>query len=145
VWTCSKCATRIDPAFDVCWRCGTSSDGVEDPDFVSADEAEPIDDPIVDHPALPDEFDDGDRFAADESEAPLNLVACFTPDTQSVAEAKFVADQLLAEGIPATVENTHSAKVGWCRVVVRADDLERARRWVEEYEERRRAKRSEQE
>jgi len=48
VWHCSKCEERIGESFDVCWQCGTSYDGVEDPDFVSEttsdrpDEATPV-------------------------------------------------------------------------------------------------------
>lgn len=40
-WTCSKCGTRVDAGFDTCWSCGTSIDGVEDPNFVTADEIVP--------------------------------------------------------------------------------------------------------
>jgi hypothetical protein len=37
-WICSKCAETVDAGFLVCWSCGTSIDGVDDPSFVSADE-----------------------------------------------------------------------------------------------------------
>jgi hypothetical protein len=37
-WACSKCGETVDAGFLVCWSCGTSIDGVEDPSFVSADE-----------------------------------------------------------------------------------------------------------
>jgi hypothetical protein len=46
-WVCSKCQTRVEPGFDVCWNCGTSIEGVEDPTFVVADEAEPEDEAAV--------------------------------------------------------------------------------------------------
>ncbi len=40
--------SKVDPSFDVCWNCGTSVDGVEDPTFVKADDAGPIEaDPVV--------------------------------------------------------------------------------------------------
>jgi hypothetical protein len=37
-WTCSKCGETVDAGFLVCWSCGTSIEGVEDPSFVRADE-----------------------------------------------------------------------------------------------------------
>jgi hypothetical protein len=33
MWTCLKCGEEIDNGFDLCWGCGTSADGVEDPGF----------------------------------------------------------------------------------------------------------------
>ena len=44
MWKCPKCQTKVDDSFEVCWSCGTTPDGIEDPNFVTADEAEPIDD-----------------------------------------------------------------------------------------------------
>jgi hypothetical protein len=35
VWECKKCCEPIEDSFDACWRCGTSSDGVEDASFQS--------------------------------------------------------------------------------------------------------------
>ena len=56
MWTCPKCASKVDPSFEVCWNCGTSPDGVVDPTFVSADDAGPIEaDPVI--PALDVEQD----------------------------------------------------------------------------------------
>jgi hypothetical protein len=39
-WTCVKCGETVDAGFLVCWSCGTSIDGVEDPSFVSVQETE---------------------------------------------------------------------------------------------------------
>jgi hypothetical protein len=36
MWTCAKCREEVEPAFDVCWKCGTSKEGVEDPAFGKA-------------------------------------------------------------------------------------------------------------
>ena len=33
MWKCKKCGERVENAFAVCWNCGTSRDGVEDPSF----------------------------------------------------------------------------------------------------------------
>ena len=33
MWTCSKCYERLEDNFDVCWKCGTSQSGVEDPGY----------------------------------------------------------------------------------------------------------------
>ena len=32
-WTCSQCGQSVPGGFEVCWNCGTSKDGVPDPDF----------------------------------------------------------------------------------------------------------------
>src|SRR5262249_35113988 len=34
MWTCPKCSKKIDDTFEICWACGTSVDGVEDPHFL---------------------------------------------------------------------------------------------------------------
>ncbi|MEJ7638381.1 MAG: hypothetical protein WKF75_10510 [Singulisphaera sp.] len=39
MWTCPKCGSQVDPSFDVCWSCGTTPEGFEDPTFVKADDA----------------------------------------------------------------------------------------------------------
>jgi hypothetical protein len=33
MWTCAKCNETVDDRFEVCWKCGTSREGVENPDF----------------------------------------------------------------------------------------------------------------
>ena len=41
MWKCIKCGEDIEDTFDVCWNCGTSKDGVEDPNFQSKIDAAP--------------------------------------------------------------------------------------------------------
>jgi len=43
MWQCPRCREEIEEAFDVCWACGTSREGVEDRLFK----------PVVDQPELP--------------------------------------------------------------------------------------------
>ncbi|MDG2221701.1 MAG: hypothetical protein P8L85_09985 [Rubripirellula sp.] len=33
MWICSKCQESVEDSFDLCWSCGTSKDGTEDPEF----------------------------------------------------------------------------------------------------------------
>lgn len=33
MWECKKCRERVEGSFEVCWNCGTTRDGVEDPSF----------------------------------------------------------------------------------------------------------------
>jgi hypothetical protein len=40
VWECKKCQERVEDTFDVCWTCGTSKEGVEDPSFRPEADAE---------------------------------------------------------------------------------------------------------
>jgi hypothetical protein len=37
MWQCVKCREKLEDSFDICWHCGTSKDGTEDPDFRKAD------------------------------------------------------------------------------------------------------------
>jgi hypothetical protein len=39
MWQCGKCRERVEDNFEVCWNCGTSRDGTEDPNFRKAEEA----------------------------------------------------------------------------------------------------------
>jgi outer membrane protein assembly factor BamB len=39
MWNCPKCGVKVDPSFDVCWSCGTTKDGIEDPAFVREGES----------------------------------------------------------------------------------------------------------
>jgi hypothetical protein len=47
MWQCPKCQSTVGNSFDVCWACGTTLDGIEDPDFVTADEGEPAEEILV--------------------------------------------------------------------------------------------------
>lgn len=38
MWQCMKCQERVEDTFEVCWNCGTSKDGAEDPNFRKADD-----------------------------------------------------------------------------------------------------------
>jgi hypothetical protein len=40
MWKCQKCRETQEDSFEVCWNCGTSKEGVEDPTFATADEGE---------------------------------------------------------------------------------------------------------
>jgi hypothetical protein len=146
MWTCPKCRSKVDDSFEVCWSCGTTPDGVEDPNFVTADEAEPIVDPTAD---LDPETDDPlDEFAG----TPLpDLVECYMASNPT--EAKFVADRLTEEGIPALADRQDINMVmggfkpqmwGYGpKVRIRPKDLPRAKAWLEAYEQHRKAKQKE--
>lgn len=133
MWTCPKCATKVDPSLDVCWNCGTSVDGVEDPTFVRADEELP--------PASPLDLDmpKGDKPLPEPS-TPLagDLVECYW--ALDLMQAKFLADQLSDQGIPAVADtqDMHDALGSMSsgpRVWVRAEDLARARAWLAKYDQ----------
>jgi hypothetical protein len=81
-WICSKCGETVDAGFLVCWSCGTSIEGVEDPAFVRADENAPGD----------DEFQ-AITFLDDDLQAPKSGPAarrCFL--CQGPLEPGFIAD-----------------------------------------------------
>ena len=132
MWTCPKCGTKVDPSFDVCWSCGTTAEGIEDPTFVPADAPSPENSPLdLDMPKgeglLPEPATDlgGD------------LVECYW--ALDVMQAKFLADQLSDNGIPAVsdLHDMHDALGSMSsgpRVWVRAADLPRARAWLDSYD-----------
>jgi hypothetical protein len=141
-WHCPKCGEDVDDDFDLCWSCGTSPDGTEDPGFVTADEADPIP-----HEGATD-FPDDDPLA-DFGGTPLpDLVECYT--AENTVEAKFVVDRLSEIGIPAVADKVDVNLLlgGWKpemwgygpRVRVRPEDLPRAQTWLKAYRERRKGR-----
>ena len=101
MWQCPKCRSKVDDSFDVCWSCGTSVDGIEDPDFVVADLADPIPDE-----ESPKEMTFDDPLA-DFAGTPLpDLVEIYM--AENTVEAKFIADQLMELGIPAVADGAMS-------------------------------------
>jgi hypothetical protein len=144
MWTCPKCHAKVDDGFEICWSCGTTPDGIEDPDFITADEAEPIADPPLDLDPKMEELLE-DEFAG----TPLpDLVECHMAG--NTTEAKFIADRLTEQGIPALADKHDINMVmgglqpqmwGYGpRVRVRPEDLPRALAWLKEYEGYRKSK-----
>ena len=148
MWTCPKCSAKVEPTYEICWRCGTSPEGVEDPDFVRADEAGPIETaPLV--PGLkPGAGVEGDLTHDDAGHDPADLVECYL--ARDVMQARDLAEELTARGIPAVADTqdlrlrgaggavTNALAVGnpylGPRVWVRKEDWAQARAWIEEYE-----------
>ncbi|MBX6313805.1 MAG: hypothetical protein IRY99_12940 [Isosphaeraceae bacterium] len=138
MWTCPKCGAKVDPSFDVCWQCGTSREGVEDPSFVPADQAEPIPDP----PVVPELNVATAPGEAVPGAAEDQMVECY--QAISLMEAQFLANKLNEEGIPAVADTQdfQDALGTWDgnpRVYCRARDLDRARAWLRDYDTRRKA------
>jgi hypothetical protein len=133
MWTCPKCSNKVDSTFEVCWACGTTPDGVEDPKFVPADAPPPPVSPLdLDMPK-------GDEPVplASSPEAG-DLVECYW--ALDVMQAKFLADQLTDRGIPAVADmhDMHDALGSMSsgpRVRVRTEDLPRAKAWLDEYDQ----------
>jgi hypothetical protein len=136
MWRCPNCHSTVDDSLEVCWSCGATPEGVEDGSFVTADLAGPIaiekvpkgsavDDPLADFAgtAMPD------------------LVECYM--ASNTIEAKFVADQLMEQGIPAIADTGAFNVIGGygAKVRVRQDDLLRALGWLKAYEHRCRSRR----
>ena len=143
MWRCPKCRSKVDDSFEVCWSCGTTADGIEDPNFVTADEADPIPDEEI------PEGTDVDDPLADFAGTPMPaLVECYMAG--DTIEAKFIADQLMEQGIPAVADrrNGNFSIGGWRpemwgygpKVRVREDDFPRAQAWLKAYEQRRKSR-----
>jgi len=132
MWNCPKCGVKVDERFEVCWSCGTSREGEEDPDFMRAEDTPPAESPLdADVPAgqMPP--------AGPDESAGSDLVACYW--ALDLMQAKFLADKLSEQGIPA-VPDTHDmhdalgSMNAAPRVWVREEDLPRARGWLEAYD-----------
>ena len=146
MWQCPKCQSKVDDSFEVCWSCGTTADGVEDPEFVTADDAEPIaDEPVSEENGIDDPL-------AEFAGTPLpDLVECYM--ASNTIEAKFIADQLMEQGIPAIADklNINLVMGGFQphlwgygpKIRVRQEDLPKVQAWLKDYEERRKGKESE--
>ncbi len=139
MWSCPKCQSKVDDGFGICWNCGTSRSGVEDPNFQPADAAEPIKDPRYDPIATPDSSIKA-QWSNKHGAAEDELVVCY--QALSLVEAKFLADELIGQGIPAVSDTTdmQDALGAWDgnpRVYCRQPDLARARAWLEAYERKR--------
>ena len=135
MWTCVKCGAKVDPVFDVCWHCGTSREGVEDPTFVTADDAGPIDEPPA--PDSPEVLANPSNAQAVAASSASELVACY--QAYSLMEAQFLVNEMADTGIDAVCDEQDMQDTlgGWSgnpRVYCREGDLGRARAFLENYE-----------
>lgn len=140
MWICPKCHTTVESSYEVCWSCGTTVDGVEDPTFTTADEAVP---------SRTESPRGGGKVSAasSASDAPLELklVECYRP--RDGIEAQFLIDLLATAGIRAVASGTSMGNTEYVlplfapRLEVREEDFTRARALVKAFEDRRRARR----
>ncbi len=114
MWTCPKCRQTLEDNFEVCWACGTSMDGVENPRF-------------FDEPSKP-----AVSSIPPTNEAPEHLV---TVATCSLAvEAHAIRVCLESEGIPVFLFDEFLVSMDWLlsnaiggvKVQIPDHDLERA-------------------
>lgn len=143
MWCCPNCRKEVDDSFDVCWSCGTTHDGIEDPTFVTADEAEGIDDAVAEkEPKFVDSLDDFAGILIPD------LVECYT--ASNITEAAFIANQLKEQGIKAVADrrDANLSAGMWKpeegpKVRVRPEDLYRVQTWLTAYEQRCRSRQDE--
>lgn len=117
MWNCVRCGEKVDDGFEVCWSCGTSVDGVEDPYFDSeADTRIKAADPQPLDPSMPGQ----------------KLVTVGTFD--KAAEAHAVRCRLEAEGLAAFLSDEFIVSMDWflsnavggIKVQVPENEVERA-------------------
>jgi hypothetical protein len=148
MWTCENCGETVEDNFEICWSCGASYEGEEDPNFVTADEA-----PVI--PNSPDVIgseilfeETGETFEDDPladfaGKPDVRLVECYW--ARNAQEAYFLAEQLNERGIPAVADDSAlSQGLGPAsfgvpyfspRVRVRLEDVDRAKLFLSSYEE----------
>src|SRR5437868_15471041 len=116
MWTCPSCQADVEDQFEVCWGCGTTRDGVKDPNFVREEEGI---------------MAAADLDKAPRAPAPTDLVTVAT--FLSPPEAHLLRERLEAEGIEAFVDDEISTNTfalnftGGTKVDVDRKDLTRAR------------------
>jgi len=143
MWRCPNCRKEVDASFEVCWVCGTTPDGIEDPTFVTADEADHIDDQVAEKkPKFDDSLDDFAGILIPD------LVECYT--ASNTTEAAFIANQLKEQGVRAVADqrDANLSAGMWNpeygpKVRVRPEDLYRVQMWLKAYEQRSRSKQDE--
>lgn len=135
MWKCAKCGESIDDSFDVCWACGTGSDGVETPGFFDEAAAPGLrqqgQDSIVE--GLPD---------IRSSENLVTVARCSLP-----VEAYAIRLRLESAGIPVVLADEFTVTMDWLlsnaiggvKVQVREDDLRQANQVLAEIERPERA------
>jgi hypothetical protein len=141
MWQCPKCRTEVDDSFEVCWSCGTTPDGIDDPNFVTADEADRINDQVAQKEP---EFD---NRLEDFAGMPISdLVECYM--ASNTTEVRFIADQLMEQGMSAIADrrdgnlSTGVWKPEYApKVRVRQDELPQAQAWLKAYVHRRKSRR----
>jgi hypothetical protein len=104
MWECPKCHEKVEDSFDVCWNCGTSADGTEDPAFRRADEDSPPaeGEALALQHALPAE---GEALPAEQAEqAPPRPSACPRCQSPDLIPHVRVVDRSWRMSFSATVE-----------------------------------------
>src|SRR5262245_19284701 len=96
MWTCGKCKAEVEDNFEACWSCGTSREGVENPDFVPEQEGV---------------ISEAEYQAEAEARAREDLVTVET--FWSAPEAHMARSLLEAEGIQAIVTDELETTMTW--------------------------------
>ncbi len=149
MWTCPKCTAKVDPAYEVCWRCGTTPQGVEDLNFVPADTAALIEGPRLFSGLAAEAGKEGGPATELAAAHPSDLVECYW--ARDTMEAEHLAARLIEADIPAVADSqdlrlrgagaavTNPLALGnpyfGPRVRVLREDLARARACLETYEQ----------
>ncbi len=148
MWTCQNCGENVEDNFEICWSCGASYEGEEDPNFVTADDAPviPNSPDIIGNEILMEDMQqvlESDPMADFAGLPDVQLVECYW--ARNAQEAYFLAEQLNERGIPAVADDASlsqglaPASIGVPyfspRIRVRTDDLARAKLFLTSYEE----------
>jgi uncharacterized protein YbjQ (UPF0145 family) len=79
MWKCPKCGEQVEASFEVCWNCGTATDGTEDPDFNREDDAGGSE---AEAPAGPVEASPNQPAPAGEPRRDRRLIVTTTPSVE---------------------------------------------------------------
>jgi|SRR5581483_1168874 len=121
MWSCPKCREAVENDFEVCWSCGTTREGEEDPHFFDAEQDQG---PELE-PESPRVLPADVRY--------VTLMQCSMP-----AQAHALRVQLEAAGIPVFLADEYTVTMDWLlsnaiggiKVQVPEEDHARARELV---------------
>jgi hypothetical protein len=110
MWECQKCHERHEDSFEVCWNCGTSKAGVEDPGFRPADQIEPA---SLEQPASPPVEENAYEFSPEQNEVIGSLATSMRiVGVLSLLSGSFLVLMLAYRGAPALIEGVLALVVG---------------------------------
>lgn len=118
MWKCSKCGEQIGANFEICWACGTSKEGAEDPHFFEDDDKDPSLEPYAEM-----------AETGAPQERLVTVASCILPAEAHALRIKLQENDIrvfLADEFTVTMDWLLSNAIGGIKVQVAESDWKRA-------------------
>jgi Putative prokaryotic signal transducing protein len=100
MWKCPKCSENLNDEFEVCWSCGTTREGVVNPDFLNGDTGSPAPENLPMEKLAP--------FVDEDAEPMVTVAQC-----QLSTEAHAMRIHLEEAGIPVFLADELTVAMDW--------------------------------